>query len=217
MKLFNEITMAIVNEVKDGESIHSLANRIGFAYSAVYNWVNVLKDYNIIYLINKGNRNVIKINKNLIYKKFLELSDAIDVVEKDKLFWNLIKKLRLKVRFVKGTAIAIWTQGSYISGDFVDRIYFLEVYREDLDSLKKILRKNKIDYSENDINKERPLIYIISRETFRVERKNNLPVMTLDELVKWCKKLYLDNVLEQLDLMYNLNLDESYSEIRTNI
>ena len=39
MGIINEITTAIITEAKDGESIRSLASKIGFAYSAVYKWI----------------------------------------------------------------------------------------------------------------------------------------------------------------------------------
>lgn len=215
MEIVNQITMEIMKKAKNGNSIHSLANEIGFAYSSVYKWVKMLEEYNVLQLIEKGNKTVIKVNKNLIYKKFLELYNAVSVIEKDKIFWNLIKNTKLKVRFVKGSAVAIWTKGSYITGDFADRIYFLEVYDKDLESLKKILNKNNVPYSEGELTKKRPLVFIIPRKDFKVERNKGLPVMPLNELVLWCKKLYLENVLEQLDLLYDLKLNARYAEIKT--
>ncbi|MAH45714.1 hypothetical protein CMI37_07780 [Candidatus Pacearchaeota archaeon] len=215
MSILNEITMKIVKNVKNGESILSLANKIGFAYSAVYKWVKTLQNYNVLQLIEKGNKTIIKINKNLIYKKFIELDNAVSVIEKDAIFWRLIKNLKLKVRFIKGTAVAIWTKGSYITGDFSDRIYFLEVYEKDLDKLKNFLENNKIPYSKRGIIKERPLICITPKKKFKIEKKAGLPVMPLKELVSWCKRLYLENILEQLDSLYNLKLKAKYAEIST--
>lgn len=217
MKIINEITLDIVKNAKDGESINSLAAKIGFAYSAVYRWISELEKYEVISLTRKGNKNVIKINKNLIYKKFRELDNAISVIEKDNVFWNLIKSLRLKVRFVKGTATAIWTKGSFITGDFYDRIYFLEVEKNDADSLKKSLRKNRIAYTEDKVSNQRPLVYISQREKLDIERKNGLPSMPLKELVSWCKELNLDNILEQLNILYNLDLKVKYAEVSTNV
>src|SRR3989344_3192554 len=138
MKIINEITINIIRKAEDGESIHSLACKIGFAYSAVYKWVFVLEKYGVISLIRKGNKNIIKISKNLIYKKFEELNDAVSVIEKDRVFWNLIKKSKLGIRFVQGTAVAIWTKGSFITGDFYDKIYFLECNIKDVDILKQL-------------------------------------------------------------------------------
>ena len=94
---------------------------------------------------------------------------------------------------------------------------FTAVVEKDSDTLKELLKKYKISYTEGKIIKERPLIYIITKKTFKVENKNNLPVMPLHELVAWCKKLYLDSILEQLDELYNLNLRVRYAEINTNI
>lgn len=110
MNILNEITAAIVKNAKDGESIHSLAAKIGFAYSAVYGWVSELEKYGVISLIRKGNINIIKMNKNLIYRKFKELGNAVSVIEKDNAFWELVKILKLKIRLVRGTAAAIWTR-----------------------------------------------------------------------------------------------------------
>lgn len=86
MKIVNEITIKIVRKAIDGESIYSLAKRIGFAYSVVYKWVSELENYGVINLVRKGNKNLIKINKGLIYNKFIELENAVSVIEKDKVF-----------------------------------------------------------------------------------------------------------------------------------
>lgn len=216
MKVINEITMKIVKNAKDGESIHSLASEIGFAYSAVYKWVSELEKYGVLIIIRKGNKNVIKINKNLIYKKFKELDGAISVIEKDKKFWELMKTLKLKMRFTRGTAAAIWTKGSYITGDFYDRIYFLEVNNKDADSLKKALKKEEIAYTEGKATNKRPLVWIIQKENFEVEKKEGLHVVPLNELVKWAKTLHLEKILEQLDILYNLGLNVKYEEVFTN-
>jgi len=216
MKVINEITVDIVKNAKDGESIYSLASKIGFAYSAVYRWISELEKYGVISLIRKGNKNVIKINKNLIYKKFKELDNAVSVIEKDNTFWDLVKTLKLRVRFVKGSAATIWTKGSFITGDFYDRIYFLEVDKRDVESLKKSLKREEIAYTEGKANNKRPLVWIISKEGFEIEKKDGLPVMPLKELVEWGKELHLDNILEQLNLLYNLGLNAKYAEVVTN-
>jgi len=217
MVIVNEITIKIIKNAKNGESIHSLANRIGFAYSAVYNWILNLEKYGIIRIIRKGNKNVIKIDKNLIYNKFRELDSAISIIEKDNEFWELVRNVKLKIRFARGTAIAIWTKGGFITGDFYDKIYFLEVSKKEINSLKKILKEKNIDYTEDKLINTRPLIYIISKKDLKIDKVDGLPVMPLGELIDYSKKLYLDNVLEQLDLLYGLNLNKRYSEIYTNI
>ena len=151
--IINEITIKIIRNAKDGESIRSLANKIGFAYSAVYGWILELEKYEVIRIIRKGNKNIIKINKNLIYNKFKELDNAVSVIDKDKEFWELIKSIKLSVRFVKGSAITMWTKGGFITGDFYDKIYFLEVFEKDADSLKKILNEKNISWTENKLIK----------------------------------------------------------------
>ncbi len=217
MVIVNEITMNIVKNAEDGESIYSLASKIGFAYSAVYKWISELERYGVISLIRKGNKNVIKINKNLIYKKFKELDEAVSVIEKDNTFWRLVKNLKLKIRFVKGTAATIWTKGSFITGDFYDRIYFLEVEKKDVDALKKALKKEGIGFTEGELENKRPLVWIIEKINLKIEKKDGLPVMPLKELVEWGKELHLENILEQLDLLYNLRLNFNYSEVSTNV
>src|SRR3989344_2034411 len=209
--IINKITMRIIRNVKDGESIHSLANRIGFAYSAVYGWILELEKYEVIRIIRKGNKNIIKINnKNLIYNKFRELDKVVSVIDKNNDFWEFIKDTKLKIRFVRGTAITIWTKGGFITGDFYDKIYFLEVSEKDADSLKKILNEKDIAWTEDKLIDKRPLVYIVNKKNFKIEKVNNFPVVPLNELVSYCKELYLDNVLEQLDLLYNLGLNKRY-------
>lgn len=216
MTIVNEITMDIVKNAKDGESIHSLASKVGFAYSAVYRRILELEKYGVINLIRKGNKNAIKINKNLIYKKFKELENAVSVIEKDNKFWGLVNTLKLRIRFVKGTAAAIWTRGSFVTGDFYDRIYFLEVEKRNASPLKKVLKEEGIAYTEGEANSRRPLVWIIQKKCFEMRRKNGLPVMPLRELVEWAKELQLENILEQLDILYNLGLNARYAEVLTN-
>ena len=217
MVLINEITMSIIKNAKDGESIRSLTNKIGFAYSAVYGWILELEKYEVIRIIRKGNKNIIKINnKNRIYNKFRELDNVVSVIDKNNEFWEFIKNTKLTIRFVMGTAITIWTKGGFITGDFYDKVYFLEVAEKDINSLKKILDEKNISWTENKLINKRPLVYIIPKNEFKIEKSNNLPVIPLNELIEYCKGLYLDNVLEQLDLLYNLGLNKRYSEVYTN-
>ena len=129
----------------------------------------------------------------------------------------IIKNTKLRIRFTKSTAITIWTKGGFITGDFYDKIYFLEAAEKDINSLKKILDEKNITWTENKLINKRPLIYIIHKKEFAIEKLNNLPVMPLKELIDYCKKLYLDNVLEQLDLLYNLGINKRYSEVYTNM
>ena len=215
--IINEITIKIIRNARDGESIRSLANKLGFAYSAVYNWILELEKYDVFKIMRKGNKNIIKINKNLIYNKFKELDRAVSVVYKDNEFWEVVKETKLRIRFTKGTAITIWTKGGFITGDFYDKIYYLEVVESDTNFLKKILNKKNIVWTENKLMNKRPLIYIIPKKKFKIEKINKLPVTPLKELIDYCKKLYLDNVLEQLDLLYDLGLNKRYSEIYTNM
>ncbi|MBS3080573.1 hypothetical protein J4221_03815 [Candidatus Pacearchaeota archaeon] len=215
--IINEITIKIIRNARDGESIRSLANKTGFAYSAVYNWILELEKYDVFKIMRKGNKNIIKINKNLIYNKFKELDRAVSVVYKDNEFWEVVKETKLRIRFTKGTAITIWTKGGFITGDFYDKIYYLEVVESDTNFLKKILNKKNIVWTENKLMNKRPLIYIIPKKKFKIEKINKLPVTPLKELIDYCKKLYLDNVLEQLDLLYDLGLNKRYSEIYTNM
>ena len=218
MEIINHITNSIVKNARDGETIRSLAVKTGFAYSAVYKWVMILKDYEVINLIKKGNKNIIRINNSEIYKKFAELDKAVKVIDKDKEFWNIIRKVKLNIRFTRSTAVVVWTQGSYITGDFIDKIYSLEVYNKEFSLLKKILENHGIAYSTKEAVNGRPFIQIILKnKKFKIEHKSNLPVIPLKELINWCRELYLDNVLEHLSSMYNLNLKSKYSEIKTNI
>src|SRR3990167_6856446 len=99
--IINEITTKIIRNARDGESIRSLANKVGFAYSAVYGWILELEKYEVVRIIRK-------INKNLIYNKFRDLDNAVSVIDKDNEFWELIRNIKLKIRFVIGTAITIW-------------------------------------------------------------------------------------------------------------
>ena len=216
-KIINEITVEIIKNAENGESVRSLASKMGFAYSAVYGWILELEKYEAIRIIRKGNKNIIKINNNnVIYNKFRELDNVVSVIDKNNEFWKFIKNTKLRIRFVMGTAITIWTKGGFITGDFYDKIYFLEAVKKEVNLLKKILDERNMAWTENKLTNKRPLVYIIPKKEFKVEYIDNLPVMPLRELVDYCKELYLDNILEQLDLLYSLGLNKKYSEVYTN-
>jgi len=59
--------------------------------------------------------------------------------------------------------------------------------------------------------------WVVDATDFKIEKVDGLPTMPLKELVSYCKMLSLDNVLEQLDLLYNLGLKVRYSEVATNV
>ncbi len=215
--IINPITAAIINEAKDGDTIRKIAMKTGFAYSAVYRWVMELVKHDMFELKDGGNRKRVYAKHTALYSQFASLIKSVRETEQDKAFWNFIRKTRLKVRLAGGAAISLWTRGSYVTGDFFDRIYILEVTAKDLDNLKKELDSHKISYTKGGKSDARPLIFLVPKKSFRVERIKGIPVMPLKELVKWCEKLNLDAVLEQLDALYNLNLRTKYSELHTNV
>ena len=78
------------------------------------------------------------------------------------------------------------------------------------------MKKHNIQCTENKITKERPIVKIITKKAIKVEKREGLPIMPLQELVTWCKSLCMDSVLEQLDELYHLGLKTKYAEINTN-
>lgn len=213
-KIVNPITMGIIEKAESGDTIRSLAKKTGFAYSAVYRWSNALAAYGVLGMEKKGNKTLVSINQNPVQRRFKELFDAIQTAERDRIFWILMKKTMLGVRFAKGTAAVIWTQGGYITGDFFEKIYHIEVLRRDYGKFASELKRHSISFTNGEA---RPLIRIKIRERFATERKGGFPVMPLKELVLWCMKLHLEPILEQLDILYNLGLKTRYSEVFTNV
>ncbi|MDI6721726.1 MAG: hypothetical protein QMD85_05010 [Candidatus Aenigmarchaeota archaeon] len=86
-----------------------------------------------------------------------------------------------------------------------------------MDELKKELDRREISYTSSDKKDARPLIFLIPKNDFHAERIEGIPVMSLKELLNWCKKLNLDSVLEHLDTLYSLGLKTKYSEVHTNV
>ncbi|MBI4171048.1 MAG: helix-turn-helix domain-containing protein [Candidatus Aenigmarchaeota archaeon] len=217
--MINPITMSIIRNAKDGDTIREISVKTGFAYSAVYGWIKKLDDFGVLNLEDKGNKTVISVNKELIYNKFMELLSALETAERDRNFWKLMRSGKYNARCVKGTAAVVWTQGGYITGDFFDKIYHIEVLEKDSDNFKEQLKKHMIEFGrEGEIpGSARPFICVNVTKKMIIEKKNSLPVMPLRELISWCRKLHLEPVLEQLDLMYNMGLKERYSEVYTNV
>jgi hypothetical protein len=216
--IINPVTAAIIKEAKDGNTIREVSKKTGFAYSAVYRWVTELAKHNMLEVRDGGNKKRIYAKHTPLYSQFAGLIKSVSDAEHDRAFWAFVRKTGLKIRLVGGTAISLWTNGSYITGDFFDRIYMLEVAAKDLSNLKSELDKREISYTEGDKKEARPLIFLSARKNpFLVERIEGIPVMPLKELVKLCKKLDLDAVLEQLDALYSLDLKTRYSEVYTNV
>lgn len=218
MKIINPITVNIIKNARDGDTIRNISKRTGFAYSAAYRWVVALKEIGVLNLDNRGNRTIISFNKELIYNKFVELSNALETAERDRAFWKLMRSTKCRTRCVKGTAAAIWTQGGYITGDFFDKTYHVEVLDKDFGRFRGQLEKCGIESGkEETISSRSPFINVKSVKNIKIEKKKGLPVMPLKELVSWCKRLSLEPILEQLDLMYSLGLQARYAEVRTNV
>ena len=215
--IINPVTAAVIKEAEDGDTIREVAMKTGFAYSAVYRWVTELVKHDMFEVKDEGNRKRIYAKHTTMYSQFAGLIKSISEAERDKAFWAFARKTKLRIRLAGGTAISLWTHGSYITGDFFDKIYILEVATKDLDNLKKELERNKIIYTDSEKKDARPLIFLIAKEGFSIERIEGIPVIPLKELVEWCKKLSLDVVLEQLDALYGLGLKTKYSEVHTNV
>jgi len=215
--IINPVTAAIIKESKDGDTIREIARKAGFAYSAVYRWVVELAKHDMFEVKDEGNRKRIYAKHTALYSQFAGLIKSVSEAEQDKAFWAFIRKTNLKVRLSRGAAISLWSRGSYVTGDFFDRIYMLEVAAKDLDNLKNELDRHKISYTEGGKKETRPLVFLAIKKNFSSEKIEGIPVMPLKELVEWCKKLDLDAVLEQLDALYNLGLKTRYSEVHTNV
>lgn len=216
-KTINPITIEIIKKTKDMDNIRGIAKKTGFAYSAVYNWINKLSKLGIFVLEKKGNKTQIKIINNEIYIAFKQLIEKVIEHKKDLSFWNFIAKTHLKLRLGKETSAVILTKGGYITNDFYNQIYHVEISKKDYPFLCKELIRNKINFSKkigNIISK--PFIIIKENNKFKVQKTNGLPLTPLIEVVKWCKKLKLEPILEQLSLIHNLPLKDKYSEVFTN-
>jgi len=215
--IINPVTAAIIKKAKDGDTIREIAKKTGFAYSAVYRWITELAKHDMFEVKDEGNKKRIYAKHTPMYNQFEGLIRSVSEASQDRIFWTFIRKTNLKVRLVGGTAISLWTRGSYVTGDFFDKIYILEVAVKDLDKLKAEFDKHKISYTESEKKGARPLVFLSGRKDFPAERIENIPVMPLKGLVDWCEKLDLDAVLEHLDALYDLGLKTRYSEVRTNV
>ncbi len=66
MKTINPITTEIIKKAEDKDTIREIAKKTGFAYSAVYRWINQLNKLGILKLEKKGNKTLIIIQHNEI-------------------------------------------------------------------------------------------------------------------------------------------------------
>lgn len=215
--IINPVTAAIIKVAKDGDTIREIAMKTGFAYSAVYRWVTELARHGMFEVKDHGNRKRVYAKHTTLYNQFSGFVRSVSEAERDKAFWAFIKRTGMKVRLAGGSAVSLWTRGSYVTGDFFDRIYMLEVAAKDLNNLKNELDRHKITYTEGEKKEKRPLVFLSAKRDFSIERIEGIPVMPLNELVEWCRKLDLDAILEQLDAFYSLGLKTRYSEVHTNV
>ncbi len=217
MKTINPITAKIIETIEDKDTIRKIAKKTGFAYSAVYYWINQLYKLGVLKLERKGNKTLIITQHNEIYINFKNLIEKIAEYEKDKRFWAFIKNTKLKIRLGKETSAVIWTKGSYITGDFYNKIYYIDVTKQDFKSLSKELKKYNINFSINKTSITTKPFVIISIKNFKRERTQNLPLTPLKEVISWCRKLKLEPILEQLSIIYKIPIKEKYSEVSTNV
>lgn len=218
MEIVNPITFEIIRKMHDGFTIRQIAGKTGFAYSAIYRWVKELEKNFILTSENRGNKILINANKSQVYESFAGLIKAIAIEKKDRLFWTLMKKTNLNARFSDNTAAVIWTEGAYITNDFFSKIYYVEVSVKDAKEFVNLLNKCNIAYSLDRTQKEDyrnlPFVYLIIKKDVKKFKKEDLPVISLKELVSWCKKLELEPILEQLKSIYKLKLNAKYSEYK---
>ncbi len=117
----------------------------------------------------------------------------------------------------KETSTVIWTKGSYITGDFYNKIYYIDVIKQDFKVLCKELKKYSINFSINKPYITTKPLAIISIKNFKTEKSQNLPLTPLKEIISWCRKLRLEPILEQLSIIYKIQTKERYSEVSTNV
>ncbi len=217
METINPITAKIIKTAEDKDTIRKIANKTGFAYSAVYRWIKELNKLGILKLERKGNKTLITIQHNEIYINFKNLIEKIEEYEKDKKFWAFIKNTKLRIRLGKETSAVIWTKGPYITGDFYNKIYHVDVVKQDFKALCKELRKYNINLSTDKQNITTKPSVIITTKNFKTEKTQNLSLTPLKEVIKWCRKLKLEPILEQLSIIYKIPIKEKYSEVSTNV
>ena len=218
MKIINPITIEIISKAREGDSIRKIAKNTGFAYSAVYKWIKELALLNVFKLENKGNKVHIFTEKNDIYIAFKNLIEKINEYKKELKFWDFIKKTKLKIRLGKETSAVIWAKGSYIFADFYNKVYYIDIIKKDYPKLIKKFKQYNINSIKNE-NLEittKPTIIINIIKQPQIIRVNGLPLTPLIEVIKWCRKLKLEPIIEQLGILYKIPIKEKYAEVFTN-
>ncbi len=206
--VFGPVAAAVVREARDGDSILAVAKRTGFAYSAVYRAVQALAKAGAIRVEPAGRRSCIRAAGPL-YRAYQAFLEAVAMEERDRAFWAVLSGAT-GVRAARGTAAVIWTHGGYVTGDFAEHVYEVEATARGARRLAKRLMAAGVASSESA--EQRPFVRIRIVSSCPIERVDGVPVVPLQEFVRWCQRLQLEPILEQVDRMYGLGLGARYAE-----
>ena len=204
------VAAAVIRAARDGDTILAVAKRTGFAYSAVHRAIRALAEAGVIRVEPAGRRSRIRLAGPL-YRQYAAFIEAIAIEERDRSFWVVVRAAK-GVRLARGSAAAVWTHGGYITGDFAERVYEVEAAPDAARRFAGALAKAGVASSKDGDPAARPFVRIRIVRRCPVERVSGVPVMPLPEFVRWCKRVALEPVLEQVDKMYGLSLGAKYSE-----
>ena len=140
------------------------------------------------------------------------------IVERNLKQKDVLERADRKYAFCDNDAVAIWTDGYYWTGFTRGfKPVHIMVLRGDLGWWDDFFRKNRSEYALKDESRTLfGLTYILHpRDEFKVERKDDVFVIPLDETVKFCMKnrLSYEPALEYLDKHYNLGLLKKYEHV----
>lgn len=131
---------------------------------------------------------------------------------------DILKNAMKKYAYCDNDAVNIWTDGYYWTGFTAGfKPIHIKVLEKDINWWKNFFRKNDAEFSRAGESKTLfGLSYILHPEKrFRIEKKDGIPVIPLEEAIEFCKKneLAYRPALEYLDDKYKLNLFEEYEHL----
>jgi sugar-specific transcriptional regulator TrmB len=131
---------------------------------------------------------------------------------------HVLKEAERKYAYCDNDAVALWTDGYYWTGFTKGfKPIHIKALREDLGYWKRFFKGKKVEFAlEGESKTLFGLTYILHpNDDFKVEIRDGVPVIPLEEVVKFCKanELTYRPALEHLDEKYNLRLFEKYEHV----
>jgi len=144
--------------------------------SMVKKTLHVLENAGWIRRVEKGR--YVCVNSNDIFRSMVEFKVP-----------RLLEYAGRRFAYTEASAVEVWTDYSYLQRSWEHSPYYVKVLNNELDEWVKYFRKHRIKVFVNEAKLALGEFVILKpQERLVYEKHDGLPVVSLDEVVKYCEK-----------------------------